>query len=169
MLISLPGGGNNRWEVYLDGLNKNVISNYNGAVSKTAQSVVTVVGGQTIIVTATGAAKSSSGGGASKAGIAAGVVVGLVALAGIVGGIFFFLRYQKRKAAEEEYKRAAAISDFVGKPPPTASSSINDSRLDPNIMFRRQSDASIADNQDYSRRILQVHHDNMKPSLNEQC
>lgn len=156
------------FEVWLDGLNKNSIANYDPAsatgaakTSKSGQTVVTVEG-STVVMTvgaAAGSGGSSSGGsgGPSKAGIAAGVVVGVVALAGIIGGIFLFLRYKRRKQVEEEYRRAAAINEFVGKSPPTSHSSLTDSRLDPEVMMaRRQSDGSIADNQDYSRRILQI-------------
>jgi cell wall integrity and stress response component len=64
---------------------------------------------------------------------------------------------------EEEYRRNAAVSDFIaggaGKPPHSSggSSSFTDMRLDPAVMAqRRMSDGSIADNQDYSRRILKV-------------
>jgi len=100
---------------------------------------------------------NSGSSGPSKAGIAAGVVVGVLALAGIIGGVFLFLRYKRRKEVEDEYRRAAAINEFVGKAPGTSHSSLADSRLDPEVMMhRRQSDGSIADNQDYSRRILQV-------------
>jgi cell wall integrity and stress response component len=118
--------------------------------------------GQTVVVTASGAATSDSSSGSSsgpnKAGIAAGVVVGIIAIGAIAGGIFFYLRAQRRKEVEDEYKRQAAISSFVGggKPGSSAGAS-HDTRLDPVIMTqRRMSDGSIADNQDYSRRILKV-------------
>lgn len=59
---------------------------------------------------------------------------------------------------EEEYRRNAAVSSFVGggKPPSSAGASSFDNRLDPVMAQRRMSDGSIADNQDYSRRILKV-------------
>ena len=59
---------------------------------------------------------------------------------------------------EEEYKRNAAVSNFIaGKPPKTSGGdSAFDTRLDPVMAQRRLSDGSIADNQDYSRRILKV-------------
>ncbi|KAL5379880.1 hypothetical protein DPSP01_008162 [Paraphaeosphaeria sporulosa] len=95
--------------------------------------------------------------GASTAGIAAGVVVGVVVLAAIIGGVFFYLRRQKRQAVEEEYRRQAAVNSFVsGGKLHTSNSSMTDSRLDPEFMARRQSNGSIADNEDYSRRILKV-------------
>lgn len=97
--------------------------------------------------------------GPNTAGIAAGVVVGVVVLAAIIGGVFFYLRRQKRQAVEEEYRRQAAVSSFVsGGKLHTSNSSMTDSRLDPEFMARRQSNGSIADNEDYSRRILKVGH-----------
>jgi cell wall integrity and stress response component len=60
---------------------------------------------------------------------------------------------------EEEYKRQATINTFIanGKPGSSAgSSNLHDTRLDPAMVQRRMSDGSIADNQDYSRRILKV-------------
>lgn len=96
-------------------------------------------------------------GGPNTVGIAVGVVVGIVALAAIIGGVFMYLRRQKRLAVEEEYRRQAAVSNFVsGGKLHTSNSSMTDSRLDPEFMSRRQSNGSIADNEDYSRRILQV-------------
>jgi len=57
---------------------------------------------------------------------------------------------------EEEYRRNQASTYTVGGKP-TNRSSMSDSRLEPSVMLqRRQSDGSIADNQDYSRRILKV-------------
>ncbi|CAG8972618.1 hypothetical protein HYALB_00005387 [Hymenoscyphus albidus] len=139
--------------------------------SSAPPSVVTVPG-ETILVTAapgttsnaaaTSSAPAKSSGGPSKAGIAAGVVVGILALAAIAGGAFLFIRNKNRREVEEEYRRNAAVSSFIagGGKPPTSSggaSSFNDTRLDPSVMAqRRMSDGSIADNQDYSRRILKV-------------
>lgn len=100
--------------------------------------------------------QASSSSGPNKAGIAAGVVVGIVALSAIAGGTFFFLRNRKRRAIEEEYRRNVA-GDYGAKPPTSSAGSVSDARLEPSVMMqRRQSDGSIADNQDYSRRILKV-------------
>ncbi|CAI6338862.1 unnamed protein product [Periconia digitata] len=93
----------------------------------------------------------------NTAGIAAGVVVGVVALAGIIGGVFFYLRHKKRRDVENEYRNRASVNNFVsGGKMHTSNSSMTDSRLDPEFMARRQSNGSIADNEDYSRRILKV-------------
>jgi len=94
----------------------------------------------------------------NTAGIAAGVVVGIVGLFAILGGVWFFLRRRRQKQAEEDYRRNAAnVDSFVsGGKLHTSNSSMNDSRLDPSFIDRRQSNGSIADNEDYSRRILKV-------------
>lgn len=162
--------------VYLTGLDDSAVSGASSASATSASSSsttpssttsakpsVVTVGGQTIVVTASGsptATVQSSSGGPSKAGIAAGVVVGIVAIAAIAGGIFLFVRNKRRREVEEEYRRNAAVSNFIaGGKPPTSSggaSSFTDTRLDPVMAQRRMSDGSIADNQDYSRRILKV-------------
>jgi len=88
--------------------------------------------------------------GPNKAAIAAGVVVSVVLVCAFVGGLMFWLRQKRRRELEEEHRRRE-------KPSSLSSSSLPDSRLEPSVMFqRRQSDGSIADNQDYSRRILKV-------------
>lgn len=94
------------------------------------------------------------GGNSSTAGIVAGVVVGGVGLLAIVGAVFFVLRYKKRKAIEDEYRRNAMLSNY---PKTALSSTGSDSRFDGVFMAeRRQSNGSIDDDQDFSRRILQV-------------
>ncbi|KAB8293473.1 hypothetical protein EYC80_007783 [Monilinia laxa] len=101
--------------------------------------------------------KSSSG--PNKAGIAAGVVVGVLVAAAVAGGIFILMRNKKRREVEEEYRRNAAVNNFAtgGKSPVSSGgASFTDTRLDPTLANRRMSDGSIADNQDYSRRILKV-------------
>jgi len=142
--------------------------------SGSAAVSTSIAPGTTIVVTmpssqqqteapeASPSSKSDSGSGTNVAGIAAGVVVGVVAIAGIAIGLFFFMRHRKRKAVEEEYKRNQ-VGDFMrhggnsgeGKPPNTGYSNMSDSRLDPEAN-KRNSIGSIADDQDYSRRILRV-------------
>ncbi|KAF7544639.1 hypothetical protein G7Z17_g9790 [Cylindrodendrum hubeiense] len=105
---------------------------------------------------------SDSGGEKKKtntAAIAAGSVVGVVAIAAIIGVAVFFVRRRRNAEIEEEHRRNAAVNAFInGSKPPGSSGSISmtDSRLDPVMAHRRLSDGSIADNQDYSRRILRV-------------
>jgi len=134
------------------------------SATTSAQPSVVTIGGQTVVVTAPADSTSSkssksSGGGPNKAAIAAGVVVGIVAIAAAAGGVFLFLRNRRNRAVEEEYRRNAAVSSFIGGgKPPTSSGGASsfDTRLDPVMAQRRMSDGSIADNQDYSRRILKV-------------
>jgi len=178
-------GGDGFFSVYLTGTSSNVpnaqssgssspsssaSSSPKASATKSASPSVVTIGGQTVVVTAPASqqtsagsdtSSSSSSSGPNKAAIAAGVVVGVVAIAAAAGGIFLFLRHRRRRAVEEEYRRNAAVSSFVngGKPPPSSAdgSSFTDTRLDPSVMAqRRMSDGSIADNQDYSRRILKV-------------
>jgi len=100
--------------------------------------------------------EEEDGGNKNTAGIAAGVVVGVVAVAAIIGGGFFFMRRKRNKEIEEEHRRNAAANSFMGGQTPTSMSTTTDSRLDPVLAHRRMSDGSIADNQDYSRKILRV-------------
>ena len=156
MLTSYTGGGDNFWTVYLTGVTRNQIPNLDPA-SASASSATSPTGASTVVVTAgpTGASNGKSGGGKSTVGIAVGVVVGLIVIAGIVLGAFLWLRHNRKKEADDEFKRQNAIANFVegGKAP----SNGNDSRLDPHVFAaRRDSTGSIADNADYSRRILQV-------------
>lgn len=97
--------------------------------------------------------------GPNVAGIAAGVVVGIVIVAGACGGLWFYMRRKRNNEIEEEHRRNAAVNAFIsGSKPPGSSGSISmtDSRLDPVMAHRRLSDGSIADNEDYSRKILRV-------------
>jgi cell wall integrity and stress response component len=78
----------------------------------------------------------------------------------MAGGAYLFIRNKRRREVEEEYKRNAAASQLsAGSKPPLYSgsiSSLTDTRLDPVKAQRRLTDGSIADNEDYSRRILKV-------------
>jgi cell wall integrity and stress response component len=98
-------------------------------------------------------------GGPNVAGIVGGSVVGVVAVAAGAGGLWFFMRRRRNSEIEEEHRRNAAVNAFIsGSKPPGSSGSISmtDSRLDPVMAHRRMSDGSIADNEDYSRKILRV-------------
>lgn len=92
-------------------------------------------------------------------GIIAGVVVGVVVLGAAFGGLWFFMRQKRNREIEEEHRRNAAVNAFMGGKPPGSSGGYSmetDTRMDPVMAQRRLSSGSIADNQDYSRRILRV-------------
>jgi hypothetical protein len=145
----------------LTGRTRNKVEWFEPPVSSSSKSSSTTAPRSSTAAATTSAtpsktASSDSGSKPNTAGIAAGVVVGVVGLAAIIGGVWFFLRRRRQRQAEEDYRRnAAGVNDFIngGK---TSASSMNDSRIDPSFMDRRQSNGSIADNEDYSRRILKV-------------
>ncbi|RKF74746.1 putative wsc domain containing protein [Golovinomyces cichoracearum] len=166
-------GGVGAYSVYLTGLSlavPNADSSSSPSLSSTPKSSstsssvpsVVTIGGETVVVTAKpqpssdgASSDKNSNSSPNKSGIAAGVVVGLLAFGAIAGGIVLYLRNQKRRAIEEEHRQVAAVNSFIdgGKYP----GPVTDTRLDPAVMAsRRMSDGSIADNQDYSRRILKV-------------
>jgi cell wall integrity and stress response component len=153
------GGANKLW-VKLTGQTVNEVEYFvpdvSSSTSKSVASVVMTSAAVRASATASSSEAETPDNGPNKAGIAAGVVVGVVAIAAIIGGVWFFLRRRRQQQAEDDYRRNAAnVNSFVngGK---TSASSMNDSRLDPSFVDRRQSNGSIADNEDYSRRILKV-------------
>jgi cell wall integrity and stress response component len=113
---------------------------------------------ETVVVTESPTSEpESDSSGPNVAGIAAGVVVGVVVIASAIGGGFLYMRRKRNQEIEEEHRRNAAVNAFIGKPPRSSGgTSTTDSRMDPVMAHRRMSDGSIADNQDYSRRILRV-------------
>jgi len=161
-------GGIGYWQVYLDGLSGNVevapnstVSSVSAGPSSTTASATRAP--ETVVVTASSSAKPSSkpsgvagdgDDGPNKIGIAVGVVVGVLVLAAVTGGAIFFMKQRRRKHIEEEHK-AQAINSFPGS---RSSDTKSDARLDPSVAssYRRESIGSIADERDFSRRILQV-------------
>ncbi|KAJ5935497.1 hypothetical protein N7466_005044 [Penicillium verhagenii] len=169
-------GGTGYFSVYTTGLDPDVesvsssstdssSSSSSGTSNSTASETTSAGGsatvnsaGQTVYVTdtsnndAAAAAQSSQQAEEQKqskthntAAIAAGVVVGVVGLAAIVGAAFFFYRARKQKAQGYRGGRDSGPS------------SMTDSRFDGQYMAqRRQSNGSIDDDHDFSRRILQV-------------
>ncbi|GKU00687.1 wsc containing protein [Fusarium langsethiae] len=141
-------------------------STSSAAASSTSAAASTAAGDDSAASTQTDDAAATSEAasepkkdGPNVAAIAAGVVVGVVVVAAIGGGAIFFVRRRRNAEIEEEHRRNAAVNAFInGSKPPGSSGSISmtDSRLDPVMAHRRLSDGSIADNQDYSRRILRV-------------
>ncbi|KIW69047.1 hypothetical protein PV04_04948 [Phialophora macrospora] len=165
-------GGIGYWQVYLTGLTGDVETAPNtttttsssspqgtgGSDSTSTQPAVVTQPGHTVVVTQSSTAvadQNKSSGSSNKVAIAVGVVVGVVGLAGIIGGILLYLRHKRNREIEEEHRRNAAVSSFVGSAKSDKSST--DQRLDPSIYSHsRQSIGSIADERDFSRRILQV-------------
>jgi len=149
-------GGPDLVQVILSGTTKNRIPHMEELeeeISSTAERKSSSTKAPELTASATPTDEPEEKGGPNKAGIAAGVVVGVVGLAAIIGGVIFFLRQKKRREIEEEHRRREATNPFFGH---SSSTSMTDSRLDPSYMDRRQSNGSIADNEDFSRRILKV-------------
>ncbi|KAI3390320.1 hypothetical protein diail_10122, partial [Diaporthe ilicicola] len=127
--------------------------------SVVASSTV-VNGGQTSVVYVTATPTDGPGEekkGTPMGGIIAGIVVGVVVLGAAFGGLWFYMRSKRNREIEEEHRRNAAVNAFMGGKPPGSSGGYSmeaDTRLDPVMAQRRMSSGSIADNQDYSRRIL---------------
>ncbi|RJE27258.1 WSC domain protein [Aspergillus sclerotialis] len=135
-------------------------TNTDGASATNAPVTTTKPGGETIVVTQAPESQDSSSAGAdtkkdssksNTAAIAAGVVVGVVGFFALIGAAFFFYRFKKRKG-QPNYLNNGPV-DHYAKPMSTSSNS----RFDGDFMAqRRQSNGSIDDDQDFSRRILQV-------------
>lgn len=87
----------------------------------------------------------------NTAAIAAGVVVGVVGFAALCGAGFFWWRSKNNKS------NAAMGGPTGGYGRDSNPPSMSDSRFDGDYMAqRRQSNGSIDDDHDFSRRILQV-------------
>ena len=154
-------GGLGSWTVYLVGLTGELVSTQSASSSTAAptsssgsststQPAVVTKPGHTVVVTASTTPAPSSSGSGSKVGIAVGVVVGVLALAGVIGGTILYFKQRRRREIEEEHRRNAATATYRPEPK-------NDSRLDAGaINARRTSIGSIADEGDFTRRILQV-------------
>ena len=137
--------------------------------TNTADGVSTQVKASTVFITQSGTTVPSvisitpssppenNNPGPNKAAIAAGVVVAIIGVAAIVGGVILFMRRKRKQALEDERRRHEDQTRLATGDKPPSTFSLADSRLEPGVMFqRRQSDGSIMDNQDYTRRILQV-------------
>lgn len=120
--------------------------------------MLTALSASVVYVTATPTGDTNTSKKSSNTGaIVAGVVVGVVAVAAALGAIFFFIRRKRNREIEEEHRRNAAVNAFMKPPGSSGGYSVDtDARLDPVMAQRRLSSGSIADNQDYSRRILRV-------------
>ncbi|KAG9621369.1 hypothetical protein KCU64_g21325, partial [Aureobasidium melanogenum] len=128
-----------------------------------ATVITSVAPGTTVIITQVPTSSGTSSadsekshkGGSNTAGIAAGVVVGIVVVAALFGAAFFFWRRKQRRETETGHQQLNDYSSSAQKPMAYRPAPGPDSRIDPDAMAsRRMSDGSIADNEDYSRRIL---------------
>ncbi|KAF2219902.1 hypothetical protein BDZ85DRAFT_275989 [Elsinoe ampelina] len=171
-------GGSGFYSVYLTGTEDNVSAVGGGTTTgsgKTAPSstvnsapsvITSIAPGRTVVVTQSANAEASpsadpNAGKTNTTPIVAGVVVGVVVALGLALGAFFFLRRRRQQQAEEEYKQHQVADFMAGSSSkstiPSRKPSGPDSRFDAEAMaHRRLSDGSIADNEDYSRRILKV-------------
>ena len=141
-------------------------SNPPSATTAQPSVVTSIAPGKTVVVTETPVSQSSSTASSPTATpqqkssnntvpIAVGVVVGVVAVAAIAGGIFFFAR-RRRNQRNTDYRGG---SEAAGKTqiPAMRRAPGPESRIDPEALANhRMSDGSIADNEDYSRRILKA-------------
>jgi cell wall integrity and stress response component len=185
---SIAGGGFNSttntyyWTVYntgvslaVESLPDDTLPQSSSSTSKTSTPTadptvtVSVKPVQTTPATTPDSESTSSGKSNNTVGIAVGVVVGIVALAAIIGGAFFYMRRKRSREMDEKNHRDAVINNFFGsKPGSSGGYSASDARLDPVMAHRRDSIGSIADNQDYSRKILRVSHSCLVTALWQQ-
>lgn len=169
-------GGQNSYSVYITGIEAN--PPVAGASSTTASSgssssaslTSASHSAYTVVVTGSdhtsGSNNGNKGSHVNPAATAAGIVVGIVGIAALAGAVFLFLRHKKRRDAEESYRRQAALNSFtqVTQKPvisetmsgPTPYGGRNDFNPQFNANYKRQSNGSIVDDQDFSPRILQV-------------
>lgn len=162
------GGGSGYYSVYTTGLEPDVSSVSASTTSGTTDStptktngatasVSTGASGETVVVTSSSRPQPSADNVETQkksthntAAIAAGVVVGVVGVAALAGAAWFFYRSKKQKA--EGFRGTTGGYSRDSQPP-----SMSDSRFDGGYMAqRRQSNGSIDDDHDFSRRILQV-------------
>ncbi|KAK4462120.1 hypothetical protein QBC42DRAFT_286788 [Cladorrhinum samala] len=153
-------GGIEAWSVYNTGLALAVdysAPDSSSSTSATSKPTASATQPATTIIVTPSAEPEKKKESKNVGGIVAGVVVGVLVVASALGAGLMFLRRKRNKEIEEEHRRNAAVSAFIGKPPSSSGGmSMTDSRMDPVMAHRRMSDGSIADNQDYSRRILRV-------------
>lgn len=138
--------------------NSSSTNNSTATATSTGAVVSTNSGGQTVTMTAASEAQNvdptqtaqeqKKKDSHNTAAIAAGVVVGVVGVAALAGALFFFFRSRQQKA------QGSRLGGGNGR---SSMPAMGDSRFDGQFMAqRRQSNGSIDDDHDFSRRILQV-------------
>jgi cell wall integrity and stress response component len=149
VLTRYLGGGATVWAVYNTGFSLNQLQNYKPVSSS---STTTSAGPSATSSASSSPSKKSSG---STVGIVVGVVVALVVVGALIAGGFIFLR-RRQKQEVDEIKKQNDVQAFVKPDQSRPQMWAPDQRLDNGAAGRRVSNGSIADNQDFSRRILQV-------------
>jgi cell wall integrity and stress response component len=105
----------------------------------------------TIIQSASSDADKASAGGVSG-GAAAGIAIGVLALVALGVGAFFLVRRRRRAEYQKQYEG----SGFGSSPGSLNRPFGTDQRLEPQMLQKRESVGSLADEHDYSRKILRV-------------
>jgi cell wall integrity and stress response component len=105
----------------------------------------------TVIQSAPAESQASSSGGGVSGGEAAGIAIGVLALIGIGAAAFFIIRRRRR----DDYQKQYEGSGFGSSPGSLNRPFGTDQRLEPQ-MLKRESVGSLADENDYSRKILRV-------------
>ena len=95
---------------------------------------------------------SQSNGGGVSGGAAAGIAIAVLAFMAVGVGAFFFIRRRRRI----DYQKQWEGSNFGSSPGSLNRPFGTDQRLEPGMVQKRESVGSLADNQDYSRKILRV-------------
>jgi len=119
-----------------------------GAPSNT----VYVTSGQTTIIQSATSDTSTASAGGVSGGAAAGIAIGVLALVALGVGAFFLVRRRRRA----EYQRQYEGSGFGSSPGSLNRPFGTDQRLEPQMLQKRESVGSLADEHDYSRKILRV-------------
>lgn len=105
---------------------------------------------ETTITQAPSQTGKSNGGGVSG-GAAAGIAIAVLLIIGGGAGAFFFMR-RRRNQAYQKYE-----GSNIGSSPGSLNRPFGvDQRLEPGMVQKRESVGSLADEQDYSRKILRV-------------
>jgi cell wall integrity and stress response component len=159
-VLTLIGGSANAMSVYNTGYTLNSVPFW---VASSSSLLSTTTTSATSAAESSGGSKNSSGHSTPVVGIVVGIVVGVVVLGGLAGVGFFFLR-KKQREEMEDLKRQQDATSFIGGKSAGSMTTDNsrpqmwapDNRLDGTGAARRFSNGSIADNEDFSRRILQV-------------